>query len=184
MTLLPLFLGGALKRLLSAGKWLMAHPLHAACLVPLLACVWLWRGKEKAVDQRDAWHNAWTLQKRASDLAEAAQLALNREHERKAREAAEHAQKRYHEALDRVRLAGADYKLTHRVRIATGPAGQGIATAESVDSAVPADPAAGPVMVAISDPDFDACGQAAHYAYQAHLLALDLIAKGVAEPAK
>jgi len=44
MLAIRLFMGKALGAVLNALRWLMGHPLHAALIVALCACVWLWRG--------------------------------------------------------------------------------------------------------------------------------------------
>lgn len=46
------------------------YPLQAALIASLCLSGWLWRGKSKAIEQRDAWHLAFDKQKAAYDAAQ------------------------------------------------------------------------------------------------------------------
>jgi hypothetical protein len=76
-------------KLLGIGKWLKeafsalfglirTYPLQAALVVALCLAGWLWHGKSKAIEQRDAWHLAFDKQKTAYELAQKAAEAKQR----------------------------------------------------------------------------------------------------------
>ena len=46
-------LSGLWKRLTALFGWAVAHPLHAALIVSLVACALLWRANERHKDERD-----------------------------------------------------------------------------------------------------------------------------------
>lgn len=56
---------GAKEAALSLARLAGQYPWQAALIVSLCLSGWLWRGKAKAIEQRDAWHLAFDKQKAA-----------------------------------------------------------------------------------------------------------------------
>ena len=111
--------------------------------------------------------------------------AAKAETERHFRDAAERAEHDHAIELDRARTTTAAFIARNRVRAKAigGAPGHSPAPGEGDGSAVPSD-AADAALVAVSERDVEIAGDNYVYARKAYDLFQDLIAKGLAEPAK
>lgn len=137
------------------------YPWQTALIISLCLSGWLWRGKAKAIEQRDAWHLAFDKQK-------AAYIAAQREAEAKAI-----AAKLAQEAKDEQRRKDADNALKQdladdrrRADVYAGrmrcqaprsaPSGANLSSAPEAPQVV-AGPGVTTELVGITRDDFDIC---------------------------
>jgi hypothetical protein len=187
---IKLFLGGALKRLLSGLRALLGiarrHPWQFALIVALCACGWLWRGwsREEAAHLADnAKHKAELARiEQASDANLAAQIAQVKAVEAKSAAIAKESDREHSIELAAARSAADRYAARNRVRTETVYRSAPGSTAESDSPGIPADPAPEAFMVAISRDDLDRCATSYAYAVSAHKWAGEMIEKDLAVP--
>jgi len=181
-------------RLLGIGKWLReaatgllclirTYPLQAALIASMCLSGWLWHGKSKAIEQRDAWHFAFDKQK-------AAYTAAQQEAEAKAI-----AAKQAQEAKDEQRRKDADNALkqdladdSRRADVYAGrmrcqaprsaPSGANLSSAPEAPQVV-AGPGAVAELVGITRTDLDICTVNSRRLLNAHDWALaDALVEG------
>lgn len=118
-------------RLLGIGKWLReaatgllclirTYPLQAALIASMCLSGWLWHGKSKAIEQRDAWHLAFDAQKAAyiaaQKQAEAKAIAAKLAQEAKDEQRRKDADNALKQDLADDRRRADDYANAHRLR--------------------------------------------------------------------
>jgi hypothetical protein len=177
-------IGGLLKQGLSALFGLIrAHPWQTALIASLCLSAWFYMGKRSETRRADAWHHAWQAQKNASDAAAAAQKALNAKIKTGFKETAHDAKSGYDQSGPRVRDATDNYAATHRLRPESGKACGGNPAAQGANPDVSAGLPAS-ALVAISEPDLQACAAWVRIGVGAHNMAVDLLDRDLAEVAK
>ena len=177
------FIPGLLPRAIEAAGALLGvvrrYPLQAALVASLCLAGWLWWGKGKAIDQRDAAVAGRRADRAAytAAQAEAQRLALAAKAATEARYKAnaERVQNAYEAKFADVRSAAASFIDANRLRPGGvgGSPGQAASATDHRNPRVPVDVSAS-ALVAVSDVDVQRCSDTAAYAVAAREWALGL----------
>lgn len=183
---IKLFLGGALKRLLSGltALWglIRHHPKEAAIIALLALSAWQYRGKRAAFTERDAARAQTAQVITAGQQALAAQIKLHDETKAAYAAKAKEANDDYAKDIAAANTAGDKYAAANRVRgkACVGRASQTSASAEVADPGV-LEVTATEALVAITRADFDKCTALYPYANGAYKWGVALREAGLAE---
>jgi hypothetical protein len=183
---IKLFLGSALKRLLSGLTALLGvmrrYPWQAALIAALCLSFGLWRGnlaKDRMIDKINA-ELAETI--KASQQAYAAQVALNKAAEAKSAAIAKETDDDIKTERAAASVAGDKYAAANRVRgkACVGRASETSASAENPDPGI-SEVTPAEALVAITRADFDKCTALYPYANGAYKWGVVLREAGLAE---
>lgn len=159
---IKLFLGGALKRLLSGltALWglIRHHPKEAAIIALLALSAWQYRGKRAAFTERDAARAQTAACITAGKQAQAAQIALNKAAEAKSAAIAKETDIAHSKDLAGANAAADRYIAANRVR-PHGGSGASKASAGAEDAVAEGGNGTGPEadLVAVTPADVMIC---------------------------
>jgi len=176
-----LFMGKALERLLTAFRWMIAHPREALLIAAVLALFWQNRAIHSARAERDAARHEVAAMIEASKANRAAAERQAKEQQAKLDAATKDAQDAYQDGLAQSRDATARYVASHRLRKDCGisPAAS---PAQGSDPSLPTQVPADPPSVAISETDLQALIDWLQIGVAAHNQAVEKIQSGAAMP--
>lgn len=169
---IKLFLGGLLKRLLGLFRWLVEHPLHAALIVAVVASLWLWRGKQHALAERDLAREEIAALINASKANAAALEKQRKDEQARYDNLARTADHDHAQALAAADSLTAAYIRSHRMRAVEGGVSAAPAITQGDGAGVSAVAPASAIVV--SESDINACSASYAYALSAYEWALSL----------
>ena len=170
-------LSGLWKRLTALFGWAVAHPLHAALIVSLVACALLWRANERHREERDRALATIERMIEAQKQSTAFAVRMKKAFEQRYRDLAKQKDVEHEKELAHAMDATDRYIASHRMRSCAGsPTGRPAPATENHGAGVSEGLSPDP-LVAVSDSDVRACSAAVVYAVKAHEWANDVAVK-------